>query len=68
MLSYSPGEGSVSIWESSGSSSLHTQVSLEGVSRVQVSAPGAKYISSKMGLETGLTVDTQVKIIKILWP
>ena len=54
------GEGSVSIWESSGSSNLQTDISVVGSSTVQVLAPGAGFISCRINLETGLIVDTQV--------
>merc|ERR1711872_442782 len=38
---HTQGEGSISIWDSSGSSSLHTAIQLHGFSKLNVVAPGA---------------------------
>jgi len=56
----SQGEGSVSIWDSSGRGSLETSVSLQGLSRVSVEAEGGAHLSSKMHLNTGISAQTKV--------
>jgi len=71
---HTQGEGSISIWDSSGSSSLHTAIQLHGFSKLNVVAPGAigssapgaigsaGFLSTSLNLNTAIQADTQVRL------
>merc|ERR1719312_595060 len=63
---HTQGEASISIWDSSGGSSLHTALALHGSSRVEVVAPvevqGAAFLSTSLQITTGIRADTQVRM------
>jgi len=58
---HSQGEASISIWDSSGSSRLHTGIFIQGSSNVALLVPAtASHVTSHVNITTGIQADTQV--------